>query len=53
MKGLRDVIAEVMTLMVKAAAEETPEAWATVTLAVPAPAIRLAGTAAESCVALT
>jgi hypothetical protein len=52
--GLRLVIAGVAALIVKvAAADELAPGFVTTTLAVPAAAIRLAGTAAVSCVALT
>jgi hypothetical protein len=50
---LRLVIVGAGGLIVKLAAGELPVAFVAVTLAVPAPAIRLAGTAAVSCVALT
>jgi hypothetical protein len=51
--GARVVIVGGPGLMVKVEAGDVPRGSATVTLAVPAVAIRLAGTAAVSCVALT
>jgi hypothetical protein len=52
-EGLRLEIVGGAELMVKVAAEEVPLALVTVTLAEPAVAIRLAGTVAVNCVALT
>ena len=50
--GFRPLIAGGAGLMVKVAGAEVPFAMVTVTLPVPANSIRLAGTAAVSCVGL-